>query len=48
MRLNLELAKKDIECLDYVILHDLAHFIVPATAKVSLACLINTCRIGGR
>lgn len=29
IRLNLELAKKDIECLDYVILHELAHFIVP-------------------
>jgi predicted metal-dependent hydrolase len=29
IRLNLELAKKDIECLDYIILHELAHFIVP-------------------
>lgn len=29
IRLNLELAKKPIECLDYVILHELAHFIVP-------------------
>ncbi|QPC42726.1 M48 family metallopeptidase [Kaustia mangrovi] len=29
IRLNLELAKKDTECLDYVILHELAHFIVP-------------------
>jgi len=29
IRLNLELVKKDIECLDYVILHELAHFIVP-------------------
>ncbi|BCH29912.1 hypothetical protein MesoLjLc_18420 [Mesorhizobium sp. L-8-10] len=29
IRLNLELAKKDIECLDYVILHELAHFIAP-------------------
>lgn len=29
IRLNLELAKKDIECLDYVILHEMAHFIVP-------------------
>ncbi|MBB3066657.1 M48 family metallopeptidase [Limibacillus halophilus] len=28
IRLNLELAKKDIECLDYVILHERAHFIV--------------------
>jgi len=28
IRLNLELAKKDIECLDYIILHELAHFIV--------------------
>lgn len=29
IRLNLELAKKDVQCLDYVILHELAHFIVP-------------------
>ncbi|MET4103978.1 putative metal-dependent hydrolase [Roseovarius sp. MBR-78] len=29
IRLNLELAKKDPECLDYVILHEMAHFIVP-------------------
>jgi len=29
IRLNLELAKKDIECLDYVVLHEMAHFIVP-------------------
>lgn len=29
IRLNLELAKKDLECLDYVILHEMAHFIVP-------------------
>ena len=29
IRLNLELAKKDLECLDYVVLHEMAHFIVP-------------------
>jgi predicted metal-dependent hydrolase len=29
IRLNLELAKKDAECLDYVILHEMAHFLVP-------------------
>ncbi|MCP4381040.1 MAG: M48 family metallopeptidase [Hyphomicrobiales bacterium] len=29
IRLNLELAKKHIERLDYVILHEMAHFIVP-------------------
>lgn len=29
IRLNLELAKKPPQCLDYVILHELAHFIVP-------------------
>ena len=29
IRLNLELAKKDIECLDYIILHEMAHFLVP-------------------
>ncbi|KZX94248.1 MULTISPECIES: M48 family metallopeptidase [unclassified Sulfitobacter] len=29
IRLNLELVKKDAECLDYVVLHEMAHFIVP-------------------
>ena len=29
IRLNLELAKKPPECLDYVILHELLHFFVP-------------------
>lgn len=29
IRLNLELAKKDPGCLDYVTLHEMAHFIVP-------------------
>ena len=29
IRLNLELAKKPVQCLDYVILHEIAHFIVP-------------------
>lgn len=29
IRLNLELAKKPQECLDYVILHELLHFFVP-------------------
>ena len=29
IRLNLELAKKPLECLDYVVLHELLHFFVP-------------------
>lgn len=29
IRLNLELAKHPPECLDYVVLHEVAHFIVP-------------------
>ena len=29
IRLNLDLAKFPLECLDYVILHEVAHFIVP-------------------
>lgn len=29
IRLNLDLAKKPAECLDYVILHEMLHFLVP-------------------
>jgi predicted metal-dependent hydrolase len=29
IRLNLELAKKPPNCLDYVVLHEILHFIVP-------------------
>ncbi|WP_271618940.1 M48 metallopeptidase family protein, partial [Bradyrhizobium sp. CCBAU 51745] len=29
IRLNLELAKKPAQCLDYVVLHEMAHFIAP-------------------
>jgi predicted metal-dependent hydrolase len=29
IRLNLELAKKPAQCLDYVVLHEIAHFITP-------------------
>lgn len=29
IRLNLELAKRPPECLDYIVLHELAHFLVP-------------------
>lgn len=39
IRLNLELAKKDRECLDYVILHELAHFIVPDHGEGFIALL---------
>ncbi len=31
--LNLELSKYDIECLDYVIVHELSHFIYPNHSK---------------
>lgn len=39
IRLNLELAKKHRECLDYVILHELAHFIVPDHSEGFIALL---------
>lgn len=39
IRLNLELAKKDVECLEYVILHELAHFIVPNHGERFVALL---------
>jgi predicted metal-dependent hydrolase len=29
IRLNLELAKKPPQCLDYVVLHEMLHFLVP-------------------
>ncbi len=29
IRLNLELAKKPVQCLDYVILHEVMHFLIP-------------------
>lgn len=33
IRLNLELAKKPHDCLDYVVLHEMAHFLVPDHGK---------------
>ena len=39
IRLNLELAKKDRECLDYVVLHEIAHFIVPHHGDEFIALL---------
>lgn len=39
IRLNLELVKKDPECLDYVILHELAHFLVPNHGERFVAIL---------
>jgi len=39
IRLNLELAKKEIECLDYVILHEMAHFIIPDHSEKFAALL---------
>lgn len=39
IRLNLELAKKDAECLDYVVLHEMAHFIVPNHGEGFIALL---------
>ena len=29
IRLNTELARKPIDCLDYIVLHEMAHFLVP-------------------
>lgn len=39
IRLNLELVKKDAECLDYVVLHEMAHFIVPNHSEGFVALL---------
>ena len=39
IRLNLELAKKDPECLDYVVLHEMAHFLVPNHSEGFVALL---------
>lgn len=33
VRLNLELAKFPVECLDYVALHEVAHFVVPSHSE---------------
>lgn len=40
IRLNSELAKKPTECLEYVVVHELAHFIV-ATHNSSFISLLN-------
>jgi predicted metal-dependent hydrolase len=37
--LNLELAKKTIECLEYVIVHELAHLLVPTHDRRFVALL---------
>jgi predicted metal-dependent hydrolase len=39
IRLNLELAKKDRECLEYVLLHELAHFQVSHHGEAFVALL---------
>lgn len=39
IRLNLELAKKNPECLDYVVLHEMAHFLVPNHSEDFVALL---------
>lgn len=41
IRLNLDLAKFPAECLDYVILHEMAHFIVPHHGEGFKALLDN-------
>lgn len=41
IRINLELAKKDVQCLDYIILHELAHFIVPNHGDSFVSLLDN-------
>ena len=43
--LNLQLAKKPIECLEYVILHELAHLKVKNHGE-EVVEIINTCHIG--
>jgi predicted metal-dependent hydrolase len=37
IRLNLELAKRSPQCLDYVILHEMLHFLVPDHSERFLA-----------
>jgi predicted metal-dependent hydrolase len=37
--LNLQLAKKPVECLEYVILHELAHLKVPNHGKDFIAIM---------
>ncbi|WP_405232054.1 M48 family metallopeptidase [Lentisalinibacter salinarum] len=39
IRLNLELAKKDIDCLDYIVLHELTHFIEPTHSDAFMRIL---------
>ena len=39
IRLNLELAKKPAECFDYVILHEVLHFIVPNHSERFIALM---------
>jgi predicted metal-dependent hydrolase len=39
IRLNTHLAKKPLECLDYVVLHELAHFIAPRHDERFIALL---------
>lgn len=39
IRLNLELAKCDPDCLDYVVLHEVAHFIAPDHSKRFVAVM---------
>jgi predicted metal-dependent hydrolase len=39
IRLNLELAKKPRECLDYVVLHEMVHFLVPNHSDQFLSLL---------
>jgi predicted metal-dependent hydrolase len=41
IRLNLELAKKPPQCLDYVVLHEMLHFLVPDHSEGFVALLDN-------
>lgn len=43
IRLNTELAKKPRECLDYIILHELLHFLVPNHGEAFIKLLDRHC-----
>jgi predicted metal-dependent hydrolase len=39
IRLNLELAKKPPACLEYIVLHEMLHFLVPSHSEPFVALL---------
>jgi predicted metal-dependent hydrolase len=42
IRLNTELAKKPVECLEYIVVHEMAHLLEPPTLVASSASCTNT------